>query len=212
MNLETLFQIVGNATYLALGLIALWGLFCAILVWRRVAQIRFRNEEQQALFLSEVDESLARGDFETAAALCEVDGRAMPQLAWLALANRNLGYQRLRQVVADRFQRDILSELEYRVSWINTVIKAAPMIGLFGTVLGMMGAFAKLASGGKAPDPSALANDISFALVTTAMGLAVAIPLVLITASLNVRIRKMEELVGAGLTQFFESFKASLGR
>ncbi|NQU20983.1 MAG: MotA/TolQ/ExbB proton channel family protein, partial [Candidatus Nealsonbacteria bacterium] len=87
-------------------------------------------------------------------------------------------------------------------------IKTAPMVGLFGTVLGMMGAFAQLADPTKQPEPAALANNIMLALITTACGLAIAIPLVLSMASISVRIRKMEDLVGAGLARFFETFKA----
>mgnify|MGYP001492939483 CR=1 FL=1 len=79
-------------------------------------------------------------------------------------------------MVADRFQRDVLADLENRLSWVYTVIKAAPMVGLLGTVMGMMGAFQKLAVPGKAPDPAELAKDIQFALITTACGLAIAIP------------------------------------
>ena len=49
--------------------------------------------------------------------------------------------------------------------------------------------------------------DIQFALITTALGLAIAIPLVLCTAYINVAIRKMEDLVSYGLNQFLEVFK-----
>ena len=48
--------------------------------------------------------------------------------------------------VAVRAAHDVMADLEYRVSWVNTVIKAAPMIGLLGTVVGMMGAFGSLAA------------------------------------------------------------------
>ena len=82
-----------------------------------------------------------------------------------------------------------------------------PMIGLLGTLLGMMKAFAKLAVGGASVDVSKLALDIQFALITTALGLAIAIPLVLGTAYINVQIKKMEDLVGYGLNQFLEIFK-----
>jgi biopolymer transport protein ExbB/TolQ len=207
--METLYNIMGNATYGALALNALWGLFCVVLVIRRINQIRFKNEEQQAEFLGELDSAVSRGDFEGASSLCEGDVRVMPQLAWLAISNRHLGYQKLRHVVADRFQRDILSDLEYRVGWINSMIKTAPMLGLYGTVLGMMGAFGKLYAGGKV-SASALAGDISLALLTTAIGLTIAIPLLICVASINIRIKKMEELVGAGLTQFFDSLKAAM--
>ena len=77
------------------------------------------------------------------------------------------------------------------------------------TVEHMMGAFAKLAASDKV-DPSGLANDISLALITTCMGLFIAIPLILLANSITVRIRKMEDSVGSGLGQFFESLKTAL--
>jgi biopolymer transport protein ExbB/TolQ len=100
----------------------------------------------------------------------------------------------------------VLSDIEQRLSWVNTVIKSAPMVGLFGTVIGMMGAFGKLA-GAANVSPDVLAQDISVALVTTASGLAIAIPLVLVMASINIRIRKMEDLVGAGLGRVLDTLR-----
>lgn len=210
MNFDTsaLTAIAGWLIYGLLALIALWGLFCVIVVWRRVARTRFRSEEAQAEFLAEVETALAAGNFDQAAAKCDGDYRAMPQLALLAITQRDMGYAKVRHLVADRFQRDVLSDLEYRLSWVHTVIKSAPMIGLLGTVVGMMGAFSKLAGGDVKAE--AMASQISLALVTTACGLAIAIPLVLCTASINVRIRKMEDLVGLGVNRFMESFKAAL--
>lgn len=209
MDLTTITQIAAIVIYAALAVVALWGAFCVIIVWRRVAQTRFRSEQDQAEFLDGLEYSLAAGDFDGAAQICEGDDRAMPQLVMLALANRNIGYSKVRTLLVDRFQRDVLSDLEYRLSWVYTVIKSAPMLGLFGTVIGMMGAFSKLAARENV-DPTVLADDISLALITTACGLAIAIPLVLSTASINVRIRKMEDLVGSGLTRFMDSFRAAL--
>ncbi len=209
MDLTTVIQVAGNACYGALALVALWGAFCSILVWRRVAQVRFRSEDEQGEFLQRVEESLAAGDFEAAKNLCENDDRAVPQLALLAIANRDIGLAKVRALLVDRFRRDVLSDLEYRLSWVYTMIKSAPMLGLYGTVLGMMGAFQQLAAGQKV-DPSQLANNISLALVTTAIGLTIAIPLILCAASVNLRIRKLEDLVGYGLTRFLESFKSAI--
>jgi biopolymer transport protein ExbB/TolQ len=202
-------QILGWVIYLLLALIALWGAFCVAMVWMRVSRHRFSSEEAQSEFLEQVDGALARSDFDAAAELCAADPRATPQLMLLALNNRHAGYSRVRQLVTDHFQRDVLADLEHRLSWINTVIKSAPMLGLFGTVVGMMGAFSKLA-GEQTVNPENLAGDISLALVTTACGLAIAIPMVLCTASINVRIRKLEDLVAAGLTRFLDSFRVAL--
>ncbi len=204
------FNLLGNLMYLVLALIALWGAFCVVMVWSRVREKRFRNELDQSEFLEMLDEPLAQGDFDAAGNLLEGDRRAMSQLALLAIVNRDIGYSRVRQLLVDRFQRDVLADLEYRLSWVNTVIKSAPMVGLLGTVMGMMGAFKTLATQENVK-PDQLAGDISLALVTTACGLAIAIPLLLATASINVRIRKMEDLVAAGLTHFLESFRSALG-
>jgi len=152
---------------------------------------------------------LRAGNYSAALSLCEGDRRALPQLTLYAIDHRDLGYKKLRRRVAERFQQDVMADIEHRLSWVGTVIKSAPMIGLLGTVMGMMGAFANLSSGEKV-DTIQMASDIQFALVTTACGLAIAVPLVLCSQSINVRIRKMEALIGLGLGRLFESLKLHL--
>jgi biopolymer transport protein ExbB/TolQ len=210
-DLTVVTRLVGIVIYVALALIALWGAFSVIMVWRRVAQTRFRSEHEQDEFLDQLDQTLGSGAFDVAGEMCEGDSRAMPQLVLLALANRSIGLAKIRTLLTDRFQRDVLSDLEYRLSWVYTVIKSAPMVGLLGTVVGMMGAFSKLAASENV-EPTNLADDISLALITTACGLAIAIPLVLSTASINVRIRKLEDLVGVGMTRFLETLKRVLSK
>ena len=211
MDISLVTTVAAYVLYSALALIALWGAFCVVLVWRRVAQTSFRSEREQGAFLDQIEQSLAAGDFDGAVRLCDDDDRALAQLALLGLANRQVGYAKVRELVSDHFQRDVLADLEFRLDWVYTVIKSAPMVGLLGTVVGMMGAFQGLA-GGEQVDATRLASDISLALVTTALGLAIAIPLVLCTASLRVQIRRLEDLVGIGLTRFLEGFRASLAR
>ncbi len=75
----------------------------------------------------------------------------------------------------------------------------------------MIGAFAQLASA-QTVKATALAEDINVALYTTAIGLSIAIPLVMSLNAINNRIRHMEELVGAGVTRFLEAFLIGLAR
>ena len=207
----SLFDIISQSTYFALAGVALWGLYCIVIVWTRVNQKRFKSEEEQDLFMDDVERMLDVGDFDGAVEYCAGDPRAIPQIVELAVENRGLGYKKARQFVMDRFQRDVLSDLEYRLSWVSTVIKSAPMIGLFGTVFGMMGAFETLAIS-ESVEPKFLAKDINIALRTTACGLAIAIPLMLLVANVNIRISKMEDLVGSGLARFMQAFRAGLAR
>ncbi len=207
----TLFDVIASSTYLALGLVAFWGIYCIVVVWTRVGQKRFASEEEQDAYLDEIEPLLESGQFDAALERCEGDSRAIPQMVELAVVNRHHGLRRSRQIMTDRFQRDVLSDLEYRLSWVGTVIKSAPMIGLFGTVFGMMGAFQTLATA-ETVEPSALAGDIQVALVTTASGLAIAIPLMILVANVNIKISKMEDLIGSGVTRFYEAFKTGLSR
>lgn len=203
MNFEYLFLIAGYCLYVALAGIALWGAFCVIMVWRRVASTRFRNEDEQDAFLDEIDAYIEAGKFEEAAELCADDRRAMPQLTLYAIENKDQGVERIERQLAERFQLDVLSDIEHRLSWVQTVIKSAPMIGLLGTVVGMMGAFSKMGDGNV--DAGQMAKDIMFALITTACGLTIAVPLLLCREGINARIRKMEDLITAGLTRLLES-------
>nr|WP_093034285.1 MotA/TolQ/ExbB proton channel family protein [Roseovarius azorensis] len=68
------------------------------------------------------------------------------------------------------------SRLERGFRFLDTVAQVAPLLGLFGTVLGMIEAFQALQSAGSQVDPSLLAGGIWVALLTTAAGLAVAMP------------------------------------
>ncbi len=201
-----IFVVVGYIIYAAMGIVALWGVFCLIVVSYRVREKKFSSDRLQGEFLQAMEQPLAQGDFRASSEICEGDARALCQLSQLAVDNRSLGFNKVRQLVQDRFQRDVLSDIDHRISWVNTVIKAAPMLGLLGTVLGMMGAFGKLAESSQV-EASRLAEDIMFALITTALGLAIAIPLVLAVNSINIQVKKMEEMVAEGLNFFFEMLR-----
>jgi biopolymer transport protein ExbB len=68
-----------------------------------------------------------------------------------------------------------LTQLTRSMRVLESVVQAAPMLGLLGTVIGMINAFSRLASATGAVDPAVLAGGIYFALTTTAAGLTIAI-------------------------------------
>jgi biopolymer transport protein ExbB/TolQ len=122
------------------------------------------------------------------------------------LIHRDQSYAQLRQTVSTSLQRSILADLEYRLSWIVTVIKSGPLLGLFGTVLGMMAAFGRIGTGEKV-QPAQIADEISVALICTAMGLGTAIPLGYILASLSIRVRLLQESLEANLARVLQHFR-----
>lgn len=93
--------------------------------------------------------------------------------------------------VRSRFEevrQAILNRIDRRLLFFNTLIAAAPLIGLLGTVIGMLDTFAALSLEGGTETASMVAAGISAALITTQTGLFVALPAVFLT--LNIRRRK----------------------
>jgi len=88
-----------------------------------------------------------------------------------------------KQVMEDeagRVAQERLYRLRRGFRALEAIAQIAPLLGLFGTVLGMIEAFRTLQSAGNAVDPSVLAGGIWVALLTTAVGLAVAMPVSLV--------------------------------
>jgi biopolymer transport protein ExbB len=76
----------------------------------------------------------------------------------------------------DAMAEATLAEFEKGFRLLDAIAQTAPLLGLFGTVLGMIEAFQAMQGAGTSVDPSVLAGGIWVALLTTAVGLAVAIP------------------------------------
>lgn len=94
------------------------------------------------------------------------------------------------QALSDRLDAEAglaLARLERGFRLLDTIAQLAPLLGLFGTVLGMIEAFQRLQSSGASVDPSLLAGGIWVALVTTAVGLAVAMPTSMVLSWLESR-------------------------
>ncbi len=85
---------------------------------------------------------------------------------------------------------------EHRLSYIALIGSISPMVGLLGTVDGMVASFMVIASSDTTPKPSQLAEGISTALITTLVGLWLAIPAIMIYGILKNRLSRMILEVG----------------
>ncbi len=81
-----------------------------------------------------------------------------------------------RRVIDEELQVSILPALEKHLNALDTLARGTPLMGLLGTILGMIKVFFTIGIGQSVPDPSVLAKGIGLALITTAAGLIVAIP------------------------------------
>ena len=98
------------------------------------------------------------------------------------------------------------SPYESRLNLLASVISISPMLGLLGTVTGMIRAFTNISKYG-AGDAAIVADGIAEALLTTAAGLMIAIPVIVIYNYLNRRLEKMENEIDDVVTNIINIFR-----
>ena len=98
---------------------------------------------------------------------------ALGKILSAGLINRNESRERIKECIEER-GREVVHELERFLNTLGTIAAISPLLGLLGTVIGMISVFAAITQHGVG-DPAALAGGISEAMITTAAGLTVAI-------------------------------------
>jgi biopolymer transport protein ExbB len=112
---------------------------------------------------------------EDALALCEENGSPIAELFTAALKKWNRPAVEVEQAIMDAGER-VTSQLKRYLRLFNAISNLTPLLGLLGTVLGMIEAFNSIAQADAMGRPELLAHGIGAALLTTAAGLCVAIP------------------------------------
>lgn len=93
-----------------------------------------------------------------------------------------------------------INSLRSYLRGIEATAQVAPLLGLFGTVLGMIGSFRALQAAGAEADPSVLAGGISVALLTTAVGIAIAVPSTLALYWFEGAVEREQQAIETALT------------
>lgn len=113
----------------------------------------------------------------------------LEQVLAAALINRNQPRAVMKEAIEEE-GRQIVHGLEYFLGALATIAAISPLLGLLGTVLGMIDVFAAIVTAGVG-NPGVLAGGISKALITTAAGLSVAIPTLIFHEILSSRVDQL---------------------
>ncbi|WP_417789997.1 MotA/TolQ/ExbB proton channel family protein [Terasakiella pusilla] len=111
-----------------------------------------------------------------------------------------------KQTAREEVLREATDQLEHlggHLRILELIASLAPLLGLFGTVLGMIDAFQQLENSGNQVDPSILSGGIWLALLTTAVGLAVAMPTVAINSFFERRLERLTHDLDNLIAQVF---------
>ncbi len=158
------------------------GIAIAVERWVQLGRIRSANRSMWG----QVQPLLAEGDFEQARQTVNEDKSTIARMLAMGLARQ--GAVRRREdieIAMEESLMEIIPQLERRTPYVALLSNIATLLGLLGTIMGLIEAFTAVANANPAEKADLLSASISVAMNTTAFGLMAAIPLLLVHAKLT---------------------------
>lgn len=154
----------------------------------------------------ELETLLDEEQYEEAMNLCEASKNYLTSIVGAAIAKVGEGYEAMVDAAGGATDEQNL-KLQHKITWLPLLGNVGPLMGLFGTVTGMVMAFTQIAMSTGSPSPQELAMGIFTALVTTVWGLLVAIPATFFTFIFKIRVQKLSFELSAVAMDIVDRFK-----
>ena len=173
----------------------------ALVIERFIVLHRIPSEKVAIGTLERVGGELTANGVKGAAAFCNKGGGVLNYIFATVLKKHDIltieerGEQEMKEELTTTVTEAGTRYLGRFLDYINTIAVIAPLLGLFGTIIGMIVAFGAIAKAGTG-DPQVVASGIRVALLTTAGGLSIAIPLIVLHRYLAARADYAMERLG----------------
>lgn len=154
--------------------IVLCSVVALVIIIERAKQLRFELVAPSGLREGLIGHLKSKGDFPKSALLEVKDSSPLGDILATGLLHRKHGLESMTMHMQNRASVQI-AHLEKNINMLGTIGAIAPLLGLLGTVLGIISSFLAVTDGAM-QDPAMLASGVSQALITTAGGMFVAIP------------------------------------
>jgi biopolymer transport protein ExbB len=136
MRVHEIIAAFGYVIYAALGLLAIWGVYNAILLYRSLGKKSIGDGA--GVLLQQVSELTRAGKFDAAVTVAQNPPywhTALAQLVAVALKNRSKGLAKIKQVLVMEFHTEVIGAMENRLASLSTIVRMGPLLGLLGTVV-----------------------------------------------------------------------------
>ncbi len=187
----------------------LLSLLAVAIIIERLWALRRKNFLDEHV-VSTLSQLLVQRDFEHADEFCRRHPGPFTQLVVTLIQYRDAPYEELKEALEDTGRRE-LKGLERGLPALSTVVAGAPLLGLLGTVLGMIKIFSVVATTGNGVAEK-LSEGIAEALITTATGLIIAIPVLFTYAYLESRAESILSEIEEQIADFTHLVRQSTGR
>ena len=162
-------------------------------------------------FTQEVQRLAKQGRTRELASLANTNDTMLGRIIGAGLAQGDLGLPAVREAMRQAGALE-LTRMRQRIGYLGFVGAVAPMLGLLGTVLGMISSFQVLGADRSAADPGELAQGIAEALITTTLGLIIAIPVLFFHGFLRNRLTLIGHEASTICERMIHSLAATLNR
>lgn len=160
-----------------------------VVIWK--VWLNHNSQTDLTDFVRRLQEELNQTGIKGASKLCEDDPGIIAKVFGTLLQTAPRGKVASRDAIKNLIELDLVPDLNFLLPLVLVFTKLAPMLGLLGTVWGMILAFEKIAGATKV-NPSDLSRDIGMALFTTAEGLIIAIPLIFAYSIFREKVNRFE--------------------
>ena len=171
----------------------LLGFIALIVTMQRMMTARGARLAPQKLRKT-VRDSLISGNIDAAIESCNTYPSTLAESLRFIFSHRNAGIEAVSQTAGDMAARDIRTHLA-KIYPLSVIASVAPLLGLLGTIVGMIEAFGLVALYGDEGGAAILSDSISKALITTAAGLIIAAPSVYVYFIIKNRIMRFATLI-----------------
>jgi biopolymer transport protein ExbB len=184
-------------------------LFCSFislaLIIEHIVNIK-RDKIVPPQLIDEIEGMFENEEYQEALELCETEPNFLTNILAAGLPKINAGFETMKAAMDEAGEEEAI-KLQQKIGYLSLIANIAPMMGLFGTVSGMIEAFQTIANLGAAVTPSDLAEGISKALVTTFLGLMVAIPTMIAYFFFRNKVIRVTLEIGAIADDLVERFR-----
>lgn len=164
-----------------------------------------RDKLAPPALIDEITSLFDEGQYQEAMELCENEPTFFTRVVAAGISKIGHPFEVIQTAIAEMGDEEAI-RLHQKIGWISVLAAVSPMLGLFGTVQGMIASFHVIANTAN-PTPAQLASGIYVALLTTFEGLMIAIPATAAFAYLRNRLVRNIIEVGAIVEDLFERFR-----
>ncbi len=198
-------DIVDNAGFIGL-IIGILSILALALVIEHFMSIK-RDKLAPPHLIDEIEALFEEQKFQEAVEVCEAEPCFLTNTVGAGLAKLGHSYETI-QVAYEEMHDEEEIKLHQKIGWLSLIAAVSPMLGLLGTVNGMIDTFGEIAAK-PSVKPNDLAGGIKGALVTTMLGLIVAIPVTACFVFFKNRVVLASLEIGAIVEELFDRFRTA---